>query len=49
MEWRMMDIAETDVIRNGRIYAHIFYGCHVFAPAVLQNMLVGAGKAIKLK
>jgi len=26
----MMDISETDVARNGRIHAQIFYGCHVF-------------------
>ena len=45
----MMDISETDVVRNGRIHAQIVYGCHVFAPALLQNMLVGAGKATKLK
>ena len=45
----MMDISETDVVRNGRIHAQIFYGCHVFSPAELQNMLVGAGKATKLK
>ena len=45
----MMDISETDVARNGRIHAQIFMVAMFFAPAELQNMLVGAGKATKKK
>ena len=30
IEWQMIDIAETEVMKNGRIYAQILYGCHCF-------------------